>query len=235
MAKRIGIAELREQFIVGCKFIDKVRKKYCYKYTTLGLDPAIGSFGHCLRHSNKKMDMGNIVPTSWGFSRLIHIESEIKGILEKNSPFVVLEGYAMNATWGRETAGELGGIVRRVLYFKKLPMILVSPLSVKAWIKAKKKSQIMLEILDQHKVKISNEDQADAFLLADIGHKALLMAKDIATKNLEGTDILAYLKNEDYKDQKGLGKIYKYQAQLLFRLISSRGKTIKFFSHKNPF
>jgi len=230
--KRIGVVEQRELFIVGCKFINKVRREYCYKFTTLGLDPAISSFGYCLRRNIK---VGNIVPKSWGFSRLIHIESEIKALLEKRSPFVILEDYSYNSVYGREKAGELGGIVRRILFFKKLPLLTVAPLSVKAWIKAKKKSQIMLEILDQHGIKIDNEDAADAFLLSDIGHKALLIAKDVTSKRLEGTDILGYLKNEDYQSRNGLKKIYKYQAQLLFRLISSRGKNVKFFSHKNPF
>jgi len=238
MAKKVGIVEMRENFISGCKFMDKVRRKYCHKFTVLGLDPAITSFGYCLRHSGNWIDTGAIVPIkarSWGFSRMINIENEIKEILEKCSPFIVLEDYAYNSKFGREKAGELGGIVRRVLYFKKLPMIMVAPLSIKAWIKAKKKSQIMLEILDQRGIKIDNEDAADAFLLSDIGHKALLMARDVVKKNLDGEDILAYLRDEDYKSKKGLKKIYKYQAQLLFRLISNKGKLVKFFAYKKPF
>ena len=110
--KKMGIAEQREEFVIGCKFINKARRKYCYKYDVLGIDPARGSTGFCVHSPDnyKELKVGVIVPDSIGFSKVITIEEGLRNLLGNISPFVSLEGYAHNARWGREKAGELGGV-----------------------------------------------------------------------------------------------------------------------------
>ena len=233
MAKKLGIKEQRKEFVKGAACIVNTTAKYCgSKVEVLGIDPARGSTGFALRRKSGKIITGNVTtPDLYGFSKVIKIELAIRRILKKSSPFVILEGYAMNSRWGREKAGELGGVIRRLLYFKKRPLLLVSPLTIKAWIKAKGKDQIMLEILDRYKVKISNSDAADAFVLQEIGHKALLLSKEVvASKVKTSEEVRLFLKEEEYKKEPELENLFRYQEQSLFNLLVSQGMNVEFFS-----
>jgi len=234
MAKSLRIEERRFEFLFGAKCIYKLATEYCgmknESCEILAIDPARGNTGYAFRDSDDEIKTGNIVPGTKGFSKVIYVEKKLRKLLEDSFPFVAIEGYAMNAKWGRELAGELGGVIRRLLYFKKRPLLVISPLTIKAWIKAKKKEQIMLEILDRYKVKISNSDAADAFVLQEICHKSILMSSAVVGSGIsEPEDIRIFLKNEDYKLRKGLENLYRYQENSLFNLISSQGRNIGFF------
>ena len=237
--KAKGIVEQRSLFLKGCKFIHKAQKKHCEGgFGILGIDPAINSTGYAFRKSQASgVKTGTITSSTYGFSRLIKIETAFRKILDQKrfAPFVVIEGYAMNATWGREAAGELGGVIRRLLYFKKRPLLVVSPLTLKAWVKAKKKEHIMLEILDRFGVKISNSDAADAFILQDIGFRCLLMVHCVIKENLnDPEDVRVFFKGEEYKDTDGLEKLFKYQANSLFKIILNQGSYAEFFLKARP-
>ena len=236
MAKKMGIAEQREEFIIGCKFINRARKKYCNKFDVLGIDPARGSTGYCLHSPDTyvELEIGTTVPKTIGFSKVLKIENTVEFLLRNTKPFVVLEGYAMNAKWGREKAGELGGVIRRVLFLDRRPLLIVSPLTIKAWVKASSKSQIMLEILDKYKIKIPSDDAADAFVLKEIGHKALHLAFHVVRNKIRALDVKDYLRDEDYKERSALSKLYKYQANSLFKLICNQGRNSEFFLEGYP-
>ena len=232
-----GIEEQRLAFIEGSEFLVRAVKKYCDDPTEiLGIDPARGSTGWAYRFKSGEIETGAIVPSGIGFSKIIKIEKQLREMIEELKPFIVIEGYAMNAKWGREAAGELGGVIRRLLYFKKRPLLAVAPLTIKAWIHAKKKDQIMLEILDQYKLKISNNDAADAFLLQEVGHKAILMAQAVVgSKIKDPEEIRLFLKDEEYKDfHSELEKLFRYQEGSLFRLIMNQGPKVEFFSKVKP-
>lgn len=231
--KNMGIESLRLEFLLGAKAIIKAAKAYC-DGSILGIDPARGSTGWAFRYLSKEIATGNISPNLIGFSKVIVIEKQLKEMLEKIKPFVAIEGYAMNARFGREAAGELGGVIRRLLYYRKRPLLVVSPLTIKAWIQAKGKDQIMLEILDRYGVKISNNDAADAFVLQEICHKALLMSEAVVKNKIaEPEEVRLFLKNEDYKKTSGLEKIFRYQEKSLFNLIVSQGQKVLFFQKVN--
>jgi len=124
------------------------------------------------------------------------------------------------------------------LWYKKRPFLTVSPLTLKSWVKAGKKENIMLEILDKYKVKIPNSDMADAFVLQEIGISAMFMAKDVASKDLRtAEEVRLYFKNEEYKSGKFKSKLkylFKYQAQSLFNLFISQGPKAEFFLKAPP-
>jgi len=231
--KRMGVAEQREQFILGCKFIEQARLKYCKRYDTLGIDPARGSTGWAFFFKNK-IQTGVFISKGWGFSKVMYIESKVKQILNQTKPFVGIEGYAHNAKWGREAAGELGGVLRKSFFFYKRPMLVISPLTLKAWLKAKSKSQIMLEILDRYKIKINQEDAADAFVIADIIQKTLHLAHDVVLDKVLPEEVREYMKVETYKRVDSLRNLYKYQATSLFNLIWKNGSTCEFFTESPP-
>jgi Holliday junction resolvasome RuvABC endonuclease subunit len=236
MAKKVrGVEEQRREFLIGSRAIYKAAANCCNGSSEiLGIDPSSSSTGFAIKE-NEKILTGNIVPKTSGFSRLIYIEKELRKILENKTPFVAIEGYAMNAKWGREKAGELGGIIRRLLYFKKRPLLIISPLTIKAWVKAKGKDTIMLEILDRYKIKISNNDAADAFIIQEICHKAVLLSTEVAKSGIKTPDkIRLFLKNEEYKSNEELKDLYRYQENSLFKMIFSQGRFVEFFSFKKP-
>jgi len=234
--KHRSVVQQREKFIIGCKFIDKARKEYCKNsFISLGIDPSLSSTGWSLRSSKGGVKFGAIVPKSWGFSRMIYIENIIKKIFKSYDPFVGIENYSFGAKWGREKAGELGGVIRRTLFIYKRPLLLIAPLSIKSWVKVSQKNQIMLEIFDRYKVKINNDDAADAFILSEMIRSVLYMAHDIVERKFSAEDVKDYLKNEEYKDTTPeLDKLFKYQANSIFNLIAEHGKECVFFSKASP-
>jgi len=235
-----GVKEQREFFLRGCDEITRVVEDYCDEDfpQVLGVDPARGSTGWALREKGDKITTGAIVSSSgMSFAKVIYIEKRLRKMLDKSTgPLIAIEGYAMNSRYGRELAGEIGGVLRRLFYYKKRPMLVISPLTIKAWIQAKKKEHIMLEILDKYKIKIANNDAADAFILQEIGHKTICMSKAVMDAGLTtADDVKSYLKNQVYKNNnKCLENLFRYQENSLFNLISNQGTNVKFFA-KEPY
>jgi len=225
-----GIVAQRLEFIKNCNYIVESLKKGCAHAHVLGIDPARGSTGFAYR-AGKQIKTGNIVPKTYGFSKAIRIELALRKLLDGRRPLIALEGYAHNAKFGREKAGELGGLIRRVLYYKKRPLVIIAPNTVKSWIKAGKKENIMLEILDKYGVKITNQDAADAFVMQEVAWNMWLMARAVVRSGIDNADgVRLYLKNCDYKDfHQDLDKLLRHQEQTLFRLINSQGPGIQFF------
>lgn len=238
MAKKVyGIAEQRQMFLNGCKNIEKIRKKHGKGFNVMGIDPARSITGLAVRKKGKSARRGIIKPKSFGFSRLVIIEKVLEHQLRKNEDlFIGLEGYAFNSKWGREAAGELGGVIRRLLFKYKRPLLIISPLTVKAWIGASKKGNIMLEILDRYKVKIEDDNEADAFLLADITEKTLMMAHFFVASRIENPDdVRVHFRDELYKEDFHLKDLFKYQAKGIFNLIfKSETVVIDFFRSVPP-
>jgi len=235
MAKRLGVVEQREQFLIGCRVIQKARVTFCKdSFSVFGIDPARGATGWAYKNFPKEIiKTGVIVPPTSGFSKVIYVEKKLRKLLKPKFSFIALEGYAHNAKYGREKAGELGGVIRRLLFKRELPLIVISPTVLKAWVRAKSKSQIMLEILDRYQIKISQEDAADAFVLSDIMEKGVYMAEHVSRIKLRSPeDVRLYFKEGGYKEEKILKNLFKYQADSLFRLISSHGKEVIFFQNE---
>lgn len=232
--KRRSIHEVREDFVIGCKFIERARREYCNKrYAVLGIDPSISSTGWAYR-SLYKSKTGVITPSTYGFSRLARISRTINKLTKKSNVFVGIEDYSYNSTYGRERAGELGGVIRKTLYLNSRPLIPVAVQSLKAWIKARSKAQIMVEILDRYDIKITNEDAADAFIIADIVYKALILARLIVVRKVNAEEVRLFMRDEEYKSQEELRYLYKYQANSLFNLIAKHGSKCEFFLKSKP-
>jgi hypothetical protein len=232
MAKKMNVFEQRESFILGCKTINEARKEYCKDFNVIGIDPARSSTGFSIGKHPDKFKTGAIVPKYEGFSKVIYVEKMVRQILDKtkSNSFIGIEGYAHNAKWGREAAGELGGVLRRLFYYKHRPLIVIAPTTIKAWIRANKKSNIMLEILDKYKVKISNEDAADAYLISRITYSVLRLAKVVTDSNIKiPEEVRIFLKERECDQDSFFKKMPKYQIESLFRLISTQGQNVLFF------
>jgi len=230
-----GIVSQRLAFIKNCSYVVDTVDKYCEGGQVLGIDPGRGCTGFAYR-ADKSIKTGAMIPKTYGFSKAIRIEQALKKLLDGRRPLIALEGYAHNARFGREKAGELGGLIRKVLYHKKRPLVIIAPNTVKSWIKAGKKENIMLEILDKYGVKITNQDAADAFVMQEVAWNMWLMARAVVYSGIDNADgVRLYLKNMDYKDfHQDLDKLLRHQEQTLFRLINSQGPGIQFFLKTKP-
>lgn len=236
--KAKSVHELRERFIEGCNFINRAVVEKCdsRKLEVLGIDPSLTSTGFAYRDYKGEVKTGVIKSELYGFIRTLEIRRRLNHIINGRNPFCVIEGYSYNSRWNREALAELGGVIRELMVVKKRPLFVVSPLSVKAWLKAKKKEQIMLEILDKFKVKISSSDAADAFVLQHFAYTAVKLAQDAIEEDLRTSDdVRLYFKNQTYKknNPKDLS-LFKYQAESLMRIIGSQGSNVEIYSLHKP-
>lgn len=86
---------------------------------------------------------------------------------------VVMEGYAPGSKFGREVAGELGGIVKLAVWevMEQAPLI-VPPPSLKKFVTGKgnaKKNEMLLGVYKQWGESFSDDNQADAYALEQFG------------------------------------------------------------------
>jgi Holliday junction resolvasome RuvABC endonuclease subunit len=143
----------------------------------VGLDQSYTGFGFSVDGESKKRSF----PASKYDSdthRLAFIRQWLTGwfVLQHQAgiDLVVMEGYASGAKFGRELAGELGGVVKLVVLdtVKQTPLI-VPPTSLKKFVTGRgtaKKNEMLLGVYKQWGVEFSDDNQADAFALEKFGH-----------------------------------------------------------------
>ena len=105
-----------------------------------------------------------------GFGKVIEVESWFLQHLQTKRPgFIVMEDYSFDSEFGREKAGEMGGVLKRNIWLRGIPLITVAPQSVKAFIGVMRKEEIMKEVLRKWGIDTKKSDEADAVVLAKIG------------------------------------------------------------------
>lgn len=85
---------------------------------------------------------------------------------------VVMEGYAYGASQNAHMAGELGAIVRRAVRRAYQRPLIASPSQVKKYATGRgnaKKNEILLAVYKNWGVEFTNDNMADAYVLARIG------------------------------------------------------------------
>ena len=119
-----------------------------------------------------------IKPKVKGIERLVYLRGEFTYLINAYAPdVVVMEGYNYGAarmkgaqmTPGRLfDIGELGGMIKMLVWHHKLPMLIVPPASLKMFAAgngAAKKDQMMVAVKEQWRTKIRDDNQADAVAL----------------------------------------------------------------------
>lgn len=105
-----------------------------------------------------------------GFGKVLEVESWMLFHLKGNTPgLAMMEDYAFDSEWGREKAGEMGGVIKRQLWIRSLPVLTVAPQSIKAFIGVMRKEEIMKEVLRKYNINTSKSDEADAVVLVKMG------------------------------------------------------------------
>ena len=219
---KISRAEARKLFLENCR---DLYTNYKPPIHIFAIDPSRTACGWC-RYSSR-ISMGVIRPSYDGltsFRKVVAVTQEIESMIKKEKPqFIVMEDYAYGVIQGRELAGETAGCIKYMLLKQNLPVIQPSPTQVKAYVGAKEKSNIMMEVLDKWHMKTKDNNEADAFVLAMIGRSIFDVAR-AAVKN--------HLKHNDTKMESALSKLLtndgltSYQIQVLYRLIYRKGNSI---------
>lgn len=157
----------------------------------LGLDLSLTGTGIIVLASNGSVVHSETLKNSLtGNARLCYIRDKIKDVLEDCVPSkVCIENYAMGISTGQSfSIGELGGIVRVLLFEQGYEYTLVSPTQLKKFITGKgvaEKDVIMLSVYKNFGYEPKDNNVADAFGLAKI-------AAVLAENNTEG--LMAYQK-----------------------------------------
>jgi crossover junction endodeoxyribonuclease RuvC len=112
-----------------------------------------------------------------GPARLFEIRNRVREIVaSKTSPsgadLVVIEGYAFAKPMQAHQVGELGGVLRLMLFETGIPWIEVAPSQVKKFATGRgnaKKEEMAVAIFKRFGREFRSNDEADAFVLAVIG------------------------------------------------------------------
>ena len=158
----------------------------------LGLDLSLSKTGIAIiNDSEHYIDV--IESEKRGPGRLVEIRDEIVKQIHRLGPgLAVLEGYAYGCQFGREQAGELGGIVRVLLHEMKVTTIIVSPLSVKKYATGSAKgdkAQVMKSVYKKWGLDLNDNNECDAYAIARIGHDILKSILTDSFKHLCGYEI----------------------------------------------
>ena len=157
---------------------------------SIGLDLSLAATGVCVIKNGTTLFRGLVKskPTPDGtptdeLMRLLRIVGEIESILDEHCPdntadVVVIEGLAFmarNTTALVQLAG-LNYFVRQIVYKAQVPFAIVAPSSLKKFITGKgigDKNIILLEIYKRYGETILDDNEADAFGLAQLGQAIL--------------------------------------------------------------
>lgn len=146
----------------------------------IGIDQSYAGFGFSVDAESKKRsfppsrydsDTHRLVAIRDWFTSWLTIQSKA-GV-----DLVVMEGYANNAKFGREIAGELGGVVKMAaLDVIGAEPTIVPPTSLKKFVSGSggaKKNTMLAHVYRQWGVMFSDDNQADAYALEKFGEAYL--------------------------------------------------------------
>ncbi len=142
----------------------------------IGLDLSLRSTGVCHYHSNKgEFDTYTVQSRLMGVERLDYIEHELlrnfSGFSPNTNLLVAIEGYSFGSVNQLPQVGELGGVVKLMLYRNKIPHIIIPPTKLKKYATSKgntKKDQMPFICGKKWGVHFLTNDELDAYILARI-------------------------------------------------------------------
>lgn len=155
----------------------------------VGLDLSLTSTGWADQAvPNTRLDFGTIKTGELrDLERLEYIRLAISRLTDQKGPCVaILEDFAFARANQAHQMGGLGYTVRLQLWRAGVPFLLVAPMTLKKFITGKgntEKDTIMMELLDRFKVKVTNNNEADAVGLARLG---LALYSEMPSNSLVG-------------------------------------------------
>ncbi len=122
-----------------------------------------------------------------GPARLIEIRDRVREIVA-GADLVAIEGYAFAMANQAHQMGELGGVLRVMLFEMGLKVLEVAPSQVKKFATGKgsaKKEEMAVAIYKRWGREFRTNDEADAFVLAMIGRAYLIGMTDVTAFQVE--------------------------------------------------
>lgn len=154
----------------------------------LGIDASLTGTGYCLLEDGEVSRAGTIKTKLRGVERLIEIRSQLGAILDgadtgSGLELVCLEGYSFGSQ-GRAVfnIGELGGVIRCLLYDQGVKWVEVAPATLKKFATGKgnvKKDQIALHVYKRWGYTSPDNNVADAYVLAKIGQELIIPSGEL--------------------------------------------------------
>lgn len=141
----------------------------------MGLDLSLRATGLCVLHSKcGPVHLDTLTPPKdqRGVVRLNWITHTIASQLAIHKPrFVVIEGYSMMSRGRVFNIGELGGVVRLLLFREGYPFVTIPPCTLKKWATGKGNAgkDAMIAAAGRRGITPRNDNEADAALLALLG------------------------------------------------------------------
>ena len=141
----------------------------------IGLDLSLTHTGIVILNNGIVELFKTIIPKKLrGVKRLYYIRRRIVQYLLINKPDIaVIEGYAYSPNAGRSfSIGELGGVIKLLLYKQKISYLIVAPTTLKKFTTGKgnsPKSKMEKAVYKNWNVEFNTEHEIDAFALAMLG------------------------------------------------------------------
>jgi Holliday junction resolvasome RuvABC endonuclease subunit len=144
----------------------------------LGLDASLNSTGYAFLDAAGQLVTDRITPGSKkGSARLHHNHVQLCKLLDNVRPDkIILEGYAMGGVGLTFQIGEWGGLVRLEAWRRGIDVIVITPTTLKYAATssgAAKKPQMLKACEDLFGQRITQHDEADAYLLLRAGEAYL--------------------------------------------------------------
>lgn len=142
----------------------------------LGLDLSLTGSGIVLLDKDCKVEFAITLKNKLvGMERLQYIRNEIATMVDDAEPnCICIENYAMGSHAGQAfSIGELGGVIKLMLWEKGQEPYLITPTRLKKYITGKgvaEKDQIMLSIYKNFGWEPKDNNQADAYGLAHMAY-----------------------------------------------------------------
>jgi Holliday junction resolvasome RuvABC endonuclease subunit len=155
----------------------------------IGIDPSLNSTGYAYRYQRDgtaELYTGHIDPRSLrGPYRLAYVRNQMARVLDAAQPqLAVYEDYAMGAGKGPRSnnafhLGELGGVLKTLLWERGVDILLVSPGTLKKALTGnghadrgvKGKPMMRAALAARYGVKLMQDDEADGFALLALGER----------------------------------------------------------------
>lgn len=150
-------------------------------YNVVGIDQSLTETGYVVIPDTGAYASGVIKPKMYGVDRLIYIENILNTLIDAQTSLVVMEGYAFNPRAGQAfSLGELGGVIKRMVRLRGVPLISVAPGTLKKYVTGDgnaKKNVMLLETFKRFGETFTNDNICDAYCLAKLGHEYLSAAR----------------------------------------------------------
>jgi crossover junction endodeoxyribonuclease RuvC len=195
-----------------------------------GIDPSLASTGIVIIDELGKLQRSKVISVKQtGPARLVAIRNTVRYELAhfSETPIidclaqVCIEHYAMGAKFGRELAGELGGVLRVMMFENEIDYTEIPPLRLKQFATGKataEKDHILLAVFKKWGVEFKTNDEADAFILAQMA-RVLWTVKSIGETGYDRLKLTAYerdvinnILNPTTKPKKKSGRKIKSEA-----------------------